>query len=78
MNKELDNVLIKFPAYRGRILELFSGNPDFKSLCEDYWLCRNNLNHFEFENRKIRSDKKQFTDLAHRLENEITRFLNSK
>ncbi len=75
IDKRLDNVLVKFPAFRARIIELFGNNEEFKSLCEDYWECRDEIARFEFERRRINSTQRQFTDLALNLENEMMKFL---
>jgi len=75
IDKKLDNVLVKFPAFRGRIIELFSTNEEFKSLCEDYWQCRDSIASFEFESRRIHSTQRQFTNLAVNLEQEMMKYL---
>lgn len=43
MTKELDHMISRFPIYRSSVMELYSKSDDFKSLCEDYWNCTNNL-----------------------------------
>lgn len=40
MEKELDTMIERFPAFRGKIIELFNSNGDFKALCKDYWQCK--------------------------------------
>ena len=38
MTKELDHMIQRFPTHRGKIVELYKLNYNFRSLCEDYWI----------------------------------------
>ncbi len=75
MQKELQNLLDHFPEFRGRILELFSRNEDFKSLCFDYWQCRSAMlkirEHVEYDLQQ----ETEYINLCKELENEALKFL---
>jgi uncharacterized membrane-anchored protein YhcB (DUF1043 family) len=43
MEKELHNILERFPQFRSRIIELFNTNSEFRSLCVDYLKCKKTL-----------------------------------
>ena len=36
---KLQLMIQKFPDFRIRIIQLYEHDENFKSLCEDYWLC---------------------------------------
>ena len=60
MEKELHNILERFPQYRNKIIELYGSNGDFKTLATDYLYCRSMLVLF----------KQQLTDADICMENE--------
>ena len=76
MQKELDYMIGRFPRYRARVIELFNCNDDFKSLCDDYWQCHNNLYRLnEQANREPRLEN-GYKMLSLTLEQEVLHFLN--
>lgn len=36
---ELQPVLTHFPEARNKIIQLFDNDLNFRSMCEDYWMC---------------------------------------
>ncbi len=75
IDKKLDNGLVKFPAFRARIIELLSSHDEFRTLCEDYWQCRESIARIEFESRSVDAAQRQFADLSLTLEKEMMRIL---
>ena len=41
LRKELAYIVEKFPEYKLKILDLYASREDFKTLCDDYWYCKN-------------------------------------
>ncbi len=37
--QKIQVMIQKFPAFKLRIIQLYQYDENFKSLCEDYWLC---------------------------------------
>jgi len=75
MQKELNNMLERFPEHKGKIFELFSSNEDFKSLCEDYWQCKNALYKYRNNVQEDARNENEYAGLSLDLEQEILRFL---
>jgi len=77
MEKELDNILQRFPQYRKKIIALYSSNEDFKALSIDYLQCKNTLSRFK--QQLIVADvrmENEYKALCLDLEQEILHFLN--
>ena len=75
MQKELDHILAFFPRYRGRIIELYSTNEEFKLFCEEYWQCRNTLLKFQEHLREDANAENEYNRLCQELEKDALRFL---
>lgn len=75
MTKELDHMIQKFPGYRGRLIELFRTNEDFRSLCDDYWQCDSKLIHLRQNTIKDTRAENSYALLFLDLEQEVMRFL---
>jgi hypothetical protein len=43
VSQRLQLMIQKFPDFRIRIIQLYENDENFKSLCEDYWLCNSLL-----------------------------------
>lgn len=75
MTKELDNMMQRFPDQRGRIIELFNNNEDFRTVCEDYWESRqallNSMTH-KIEDAILENE---YSVLCLELEKEALRFI---
>ena len=75
MQKELDMIMENFPEHREKIAELFRNNEDFKSLCMDYWQCRNALLKFRETVLDDVRRENEYARLLNELEQEAARFL---
>ena len=75
MHKELDHMLERFPEHRGVIIQLFNSNEDFKSLCDDYLQCKNNLLKFRQNVLKDTRVENEYKMLSLDLEQEVLHFL---
>ena len=76
MHKELYNMLERFPEYRGNIIELFNSNEDFKSLCDDYWQCKNALLKFREHVLEDAQVENEYRQLCMDLEQDAFRFFD--
>lgn len=76
MYKELDQMLEAYPECRLKVIELFSSNEDFKSLCDDVWQCKKSL--LKFRNNAVNDTRKEneYRLLLLDLEQEVERFLS--
>ncbi|MBZ5857620.1 hypothetical protein [Flavihumibacter profundi] len=77
MEKELDNILERFPQYREKIILLYNNNEDFKSLSDDYLQCKNTLS--KLRQHLIVADTRmenEYKALCLDLEQEILQYLN--
>ena len=77
MEKELDNVLQRFPQYRKKIIGLYCSNENFKAVLNDYLQCKNMLSRFR--QQLIIADTRmenEYKALCLDLEQEILYFLN--
>jgi len=75
MNKELDNIMERFPDQRRRIIDLFNNNEDFRTLCEDYWQSKQAL--LNSMSNKIEDTllENEYSVLCLELEKEALRFI---
>ena len=78
MQKELDHMLRKFPAFRAKIIEMFNTNDDFRMLCNDYFLCERSLNGLDVDDEEKNQIVCEFRNMMHELEEEVRRLLGSK
>lgn len=77
MEKELDNMLERFPQYREKIIRLYTNNEEFKALSDDYLQCKCTLS--KFRQRLIVADTRmenEYKALCLDLEQEIMQFLD--
>ncbi|ULQ52000.1 hypothetical protein [Flavihumibacter fluvii] len=77
MEKELDNILERFPQYREKIICLYTNNEDFKSLSDDYLQCKITLS--KFRQHLLVADTRmenEYKALCLDLEQEILQFLH--
>jgi hypothetical protein len=75
MTKDLHNMLERFPDQRKKIIDLYSKNEDFRTLCEDYWQSKKAL--VKSRDKKI-SDallENEYSGLCLELEMEALRFI---
>ncbi|HNP24334.1 MAG TPA: hypothetical protein PKM63_19080 [Panacibacter sp.] len=76
MQKELDYIINRFPEYRGKLMELFSSNDDFRSLCDDYWQCSQTASRFNDNSIEHARMENSYKMLRLDLEQEVLHFLN--
>jgi len=38
ITQELEPIILKFPDFKTKIIQLYNNDSNFKSLCDDYWL----------------------------------------
>lgn len=72
---KLQVMIQKFPDFRIRIIQLYEHDENFKSLCEDYWLCTTLL---EQQKNMTQADPELATEyslICTTLENDIHQFL---
>ncbi len=73
--QKLQVMIQKFPDFRIRILQLYEHDENFKSLCEDYWLCTAML---EQQKKMTPADAALATEyslICITLENDINQYL---
>lgn len=72
---KLQVMIQKFPDFRVRIIQLYQYDENFKSLCEDYWLCTTLL---EKQKNRIQADTElvmEYDSICTTLENDINNYL---
>jgi hypothetical protein len=72
---KLQDMIQRFPDFRVRIIQLYENDENFKSLCEDYWLCTTLL---EKQRNRIEADVELATEyeaICITLENDINQYL---
>ena len=75
MNKELNNMLERFPDQRKRIIELYNKNEDFRALCEDYWQSKKALLNSRGNQIEDALLENEYSGLCLELEKEALRFI---
>ena len=75
MRKELINMIDRFPAYRTKIQDLYLVNEDFRSLGEDYYLCREQLRQIKSQNPSDNLKEIECQQVCLELETELIKFL---
>lgn len=77
MRKELIHTLDRFPEYRTKIQGLYQLNEDFRSLCEDYFLCREQLQKIKTQNLSGKLTQIECQQLCLDLEKELINYIGS-
>lgn len=75
MTKELDRILEKFPTHREKIIELYNSNPNFRSLCDDYWI---SVQALRVHRKNLKSDlilTEEYDNICNLLEKEVRDYL---
>jgi hypothetical protein len=73
---KLHVMIQKFPDFKVRIIQLYQHDENFKSLCEDYWLCTTLL---EKQKHIAQTDAElatEYDSICTTLENDINEFLH--
>jgi len=72
---KLHEMIQKFPDFKVRIIQLYQHDENFKSLCDDYWLCTTLL---EKQKNRMLADPElalEYDSICSTLENDINKFL---
>lgn len=77
MRKELIHMIDRFPGYRMKIHDLYLANEDFRSLCEDYFVCRDQLRKVKNQNLMDELSEIECQQVCLELEAELIKFLVS-
>jgi len=77
MRKELINTIDRFPEYRTKIHDLYLKDEDFRSLCEDYFLCGEQLKKVKNINLSDKLLQIECQQVCLELEAELIKFLRS-
>ena len=77
LNFQLEAVKERFPEFKSDILALYYHDNEFRTICEDYYLCLQYLNKFqkEFSERReyIEEYERTLVDLEKELHERINR-----
>ena len=71
VNAHLALIKEKFQRFGGKIQELYDTDPDFQSLCADYFLCMNFLKRHEKQSGLLQ----EYVELSEVLETDIYMFV---
>ena len=75
MTKDAQFMVSRFPAYKDKILEEYTRNDEFKSLCEDFYSSAISLNNFKTQVMKDKKSEQEYQKVFIELEVEILNFL---
>lgn len=77
VHSSLFYVVRRFPYHKDTIHQFFKENEDFKIICDDYRLCSEALTGWkQSESEEAPARRKEYADLLHGLELEISQILN--
>jgi hypothetical protein len=68
----------KFPGQSDKIDSLYKNDPDFRTLCADYFLCIHILHKYRNEFSETQSTVKEYDDIRKDLERELQDFIFNK
>jgi hypothetical protein len=77
-NKEITFLLGRFPTFRGRILDEYNSNEEFKSLCDDLYSSACTLEDRQKKLSIVASGELEYRKLYLELEEEVVHFLERK
>lgn len=72
---ELQPILFHFPEARNKIIQLFNNDLNFKSMCEDYWVCLKVLEECNEHRGQDEPLKTEYQAIRALLEKEVTDYL---
>lgn len=75
VTEELQPIILKFPNFKTKIIQLYNNDANFRSLCEDYWLSSTLLQKYK---GKVESDvllETEYGSMCAILEKEMTDYL---
>lgn len=76
--QELQPIILKFPDFRAKIVQLYNNDLNFKSLCDDYWLSSILLQKYR---KNVENDlmlEKEYDSICAVLEKEMTEYLKKQ
>lgn len=73
--QDLQSVIIKFPDSRAKLIQLYSNDANFKSLCEDYWLSTTLRAKCGHEPNKDNALKNEYDSICSLLEQEVNDYI---
>ena len=65
----------KFPGFGEQILVLYNRSNEFKTLCDDYFLCLQSLEKWQLNLKKDETFINEYSDLKKTLESEVIDFI---
>jgi hypothetical protein len=74
-NNELHEILKKFPQHAQRIEKLYHDNEDFRTLCQDYFVCLKHLKKYRKKSGETQLALNEYTTIYNDLENELSHFI---
>ena len=75
MNTPLDLVIAHFSDHSDKIRMLYSADSEFRSLCEDYYTSRINIDRVKEAILETRQDELEFEHLSEALGQEILQYV---
>jgi hypothetical protein len=75
LDVELGLIKQKFPGQSDQIEELYETVPDFRTLCDDYFLCIQYLRKFQKEFGEKQDSVEEYQSLRKELEKELSGFI---
>jgi len=78
MTSELIFIIKRFPAFQGRIIDLYEHDQDFRQLCNDYCLSMNMLEAFRKTEPDFKKVKSDYEQVSEDLKKELLQFFSSK
>lgn len=75
---ELQPVLMHFPEARNKIIQLFYNDLNFRSMCEDYWMCTKMLEKFAAREGQYELLETEYQSIRMLLEIEVNDYLLRK
>ncbi len=76
IHEKLEAMIKKFPDFKVRIIQLYQNDENFKSLCEDYWLCTTQLAKHKSTIQINTHLEEEYDSMRSTLENDINEYLN--
>ena len=73
--QELQNVILKYPDAKAKIIQLYHNDSNFKSLCEDYWLSTTLHNKYKESLDPDVVLENEYDSICLLLEKEMTEYL---
>lgn len=78
LQTELGLIKERFSTSIRTVEELYSRDPEFKSLCADYFLCDQTIRKMEHELEEMESILQEYKDALNDLEKEISSWIPKK